>query len=100
MASVWGADSKISFEERCKILARIGFKAVDLPTPEQAPILKQYGLTPALMTGAGTTFQDGLIRKELHGKFEEAFHDRDRYVRGRRLPQPDRDAGRAPRDAA
>jgi hydroxypyruvate isomerase len=74
MASVWGANSKLSFEERCKILARIGFKGVDLPTPEQVPILKQYGLTPALMTGAGTSFQDGLIRKELHGKFEEAFH--------------------------
>jgi hydroxypyruvate isomerase len=73
MASVWGT-SKLSFEERCKVLARIGFKGVDLPTAEQAPILKQYGLTPAMMTGAGTTFQDGLIRKELHGKFEDAFH--------------------------
>jgi hydroxypyruvate isomerase len=73
MASVWGADSKIPFEERCKILARIGFKGMDLPTPEQAPMLKQYGLTPTMMTGAGTSFQDGLIRKELHGKFEEAF---------------------------
>ena len=74
MASVWGADSKIPFEERCKILAKIGFKGVDLPTPEQAKVMKQYGLTPAMMTGAGTSFQDGLIRKELHGKFEEAFH--------------------------
>ena len=26
-----------------------------------------------MMTGAGTTFQDGLIRKELHDKFEAAF---------------------------
>jgi hydroxypyruvate isomerase len=74
MASVWGAKPTLSFEERCKTLARIGFKAVDLPTAEQVPVLKQYGLIPALMTGAGTTFQDGLIRKELHGKFEEAFH--------------------------
>jgi hydroxypyruvate isomerase len=74
MASVWGQNSKLSFEERCTVLARIGFKGVDLPTAEQAKIMKQYGLTPALMTGAGTTFQDGLIRKELHGKFEEAFH--------------------------
>jgi hydroxypyruvate isomerase len=74
MASVWGANSTLSFEDRCKTLARIGFKAVDLPAPEQVPILKQYGLSPALMTGAGTSFQDGLIRKELHGKFEEAFH--------------------------
>jgi hypothetical protein len=37
------------------------------------PILKQYGLVPAMMTGAGTSFQDGLIRKELHDKFEAAF---------------------------
>src|SRR5262245_12550154 len=73
MGSVWGM-SNVSFEERCKILARIGFKGMDLPTAEQATMLKAYGLTPTLMTGAGTTFQDGLIRKELHGKFEEAFH--------------------------
>jgi len=72
MASVWGT-TKLSFEERCQTLARIGFKAVDLPTPEQVPVLKKYGLTPALMTGAGTTFQEGLVRKELHDKFEAAF---------------------------
>jgi hydroxypyruvate isomerase len=74
MASVWGNGSKLSFEERCQILARIGFKGVDLPTADQAPILKKYGLAPAMMTGAGTTFQDGLVRKELHDKFEAAFH--------------------------
>ena len=73
MGSVWGT-STLSFEERCKVLARIGFVGVDLPTPEQVPILKQYGLAPAMMTGAGTSFQDGLVRKELHDKFEAAFH--------------------------
>jgi hydroxypyruvate isomerase len=73
MASVWGTGSTLSFEERCKILAKIGFKGVDLPTAQQVPILKQYGLAPAMMTGTGTSFQEGLIRKELHGKFEEAF---------------------------
>jgi hydroxypyruvate isomerase len=74
MASVWGTSS-LSFDDRCKTLARIGFKGVDLPTAQQVPILKQYGLTPALMTGTGTSFQDGLIRKELHSKFEAAFHE-------------------------
>jgi hydroxypyruvate isomerase len=74
MGSVWGAGSAIPFDERCRILARIGFQGVDLPTAQQVPILRQHGLTPALMTGTGTTFRDGLIRKELHGKFEEAFH--------------------------
>jgi hydroxypyruvate isomerase len=73
MASVWGANSKLSFEERCQILAKLGFKGIDLPTAEQIPIMKKYGLAPAMMTGAGTTFQEGLIRKALHDKFEAAF---------------------------
>ena len=73
MASVW-TGSTTSFEDRCKILARIGFKGVDLPTAQQVPILKQYGLEPALMTGTGTSFQNGLIRKEIHDKIEEATH--------------------------
>src|SRR5579863_6248750 len=71
MASVW-TGSTTSFEERCRILARIGFKGVDLPTAQQVPILRQNGLAPALMTGTGTSFQNGLIRKEIHDKIEEA----------------------------
>lgn len=73
MGSVW-TGTKLSFEERCGILSRIGFKGVDLPTAQQVPILKQYGLTPVMMTGTGTSFTDGLIRRELHGKFEDAIH--------------------------
>lgn len=72
MASVWGAQSKLSFEERCQILQRIGFKGVDLPTEAQIPILKKYGLTPTMMTGTGTSFTDGLVRRELHDKIEAA----------------------------
>ena len=72
MNSVW-TGSTIPFEERCRILARIGFKAVDLPTREQVPILRQHGLAPAIMSGTGTSFQDGFIRKELHPRFEEAI---------------------------
>ena len=74
MASVW-TGTKYSFEERCKILARIGFKGVDLPTEQQVPILRDNGLAPAMMTGTGTSFQNGLIRKELHDKIEEATHE-------------------------
>ena len=71
MASVW-TGSNISFEERCKTLARIGFKGVDLPSAQQVPILRDNGLAPALMTGTGTSFQNGLIRKEIHNQIEEA----------------------------
>ena len=56
MASVW-TGSTYSFEERCKILARIGFKGVDLPTVQQVPILTQNGLAPGMMTGTGTSFE-------------------------------------------
>jgi hydroxypyruvate isomerase len=73
MSSVWG-NSTLSFEDRCKTLARIGFKGVDLPTAQQVPILRANGLTPALMTGGGTSFQQGLIRKEMHDRFEAEFH--------------------------
>src|SRR5215831_20305553 len=73
MASVW-TGSTTSFEERCKILARIGFKGVDLPTEQQIPILTQNGLAPGMMTGTGTSFQNGLIRKEIHSMIEDATH--------------------------
>jgi len=74
MGSVWGT-SDLSFEERCKVLQRIGFKGWDLPRAEQVPVLRDHGLAPALMTGTGTSFRDGLIRRELHDKFEAAFHE-------------------------
>ena len=41
MASVWGANSKLSYEERCQILSKIGFKGVDMPTLEKVPIMKK-----------------------------------------------------------
>lgn len=74
MSSVWTGFSG-SFEERCKILARIGFQGVDLPTAQQVPILRQNGLAPAMMTGTGTSFQNGLIRKELHDQIEKATRE-------------------------
>ena len=46
MASVW-TGSTTTFEERCKILARIGFKGVDLPTEQQVPILRKMAWRPA-----------------------------------------------------
>src|SRR5256885_16680946 len=61
MASVW-TGSTTSFEERCKILSRVGFKGVDLPTEQQIPILTQNGLAPRMMNGTGTSFQNGLVR--------------------------------------
>jgi hydroxypyruvate isomerase len=71
MPQVWG-DLNLSIEERCEVLAALGFAGMDLPQPAELPVLKDHGLLPAMMTGTGTTFQEGLIRRELHDQIEEA----------------------------
>jgi hydroxypyruvate isomerase len=71
MPQVWG-DLNLSIEERCEVLAALGFAGMDLPQPAELPVLKDHGLLPAMMTGTGTSFQDGLIRRELHDQIEEA----------------------------
>ena len=71
MPQVWG-DLNLSIEERCEVLAALGFAGMDLPQPAELPVLRDHGLQPAMMTGTGTTFQDGLIRRELHDQIEEA----------------------------
>jgi hydroxypyruvate isomerase len=71
MAQVWG-DLRLSIQERCEVLAALGFAGMDLPQPNELPVLAEHGLTPAMMTGTGTSFADGLIRRELHDPIEEA----------------------------
>lgn len=71
MFQVWG-DLNLSTQERCEVLAALGFAGMDLPQPDELSILEDYGLTPSMMTGTGTTFEDGLIRRELHDHIEEA----------------------------
>ena len=74
MSSVWGT-SKLSFEERCALLQKVGYVSIDLPTEPQAVQMKKYGLVPGMMTGTGTSFQNGIIRKEMHDKFEAATRE-------------------------
>ena len=71
MPQVWG-DLDLGIEERCEVLAALGFAGMDLPQPADVPVLEQYGLAPAMMTGTGTSFEEGLIRRELHDSIEEA----------------------------
>ncbi len=71
MNSVWTGLSN-SFEDKCKILQRIGFQGMDLPTAQQVPIIRQYGLAPTMMAGTGTTMPNGFIRRENHDAIEQA----------------------------
>ena len=74
MFQVWG-DLNLSIEERCEVLAALGFAGMDLPQPSELSVLEEYDLTPSMMTGTGTTFEDGLIRRELHDQIEAATHE-------------------------
>jgi len=74
MRVVFGADSRLTFDDQCREAARIGFKGFDLIGPQEWPTLAKHGLVPT-MAGAGpVTFQDGLIHKEAHGALEPALH--------------------------
>ena len=67
MRVVFGADTKLTFDDQCREAAKIGFKGFDLIGEQDWPTLKKYGLIPT-MAGAGpVTFQDGLIQRCSNG---------------------------------
>lgn len=74
MGTVW-AGTSFTPRERYEILAMLGFAGVDLPGPNDLPLLQEFNLTPTLMTGTGTSFQDGLVRREIHDQIEEATRE-------------------------
>jgi hydroxypyruvate isomerase len=74
MTSVW-TGSTLTFEQRCELLSRIGYVSMDLPTEAQIDTLKKDKLVPGMMTGTGTSFQNGMIRKEMHDAFEKATRE-------------------------
>ncbi|MEW5975416.1 MAG: TIM barrel protein [Acidobacteriota bacterium] len=59
----------IPLEELCQSAARMGYQSIELLTPEQWPIVKKYGLTCAMGSGAGT-IEVGFNRKENHEKWQ------------------------------
>src|SRR5437762_10665065 len=65
---------KIALEDLAREAAGMGIKAMDLIGPDEWPVVKKYGLTPAMTTGGGT-IPDGLNRKENHAKIEQQFRE-------------------------
>ena len=74
MATVWNGTS-FTPRERYEILSMLGFSGVDLPPANDLPLLQEFNLTPTLLTGTGTNFQDGLIRREIHDQIEAATRE-------------------------
>src|SRR6266478_3364728 len=61
-------------EENARDAARLGAKGYDLIGPKDWPILKKYGLVPAMVPGFGGTIPDALNRKENHDALEKSMH--------------------------
>lgn len=65
----------MAFEDTCREAARLGCKGYDLIGPADWPILKKYGLTPAMYPpGPGGTIAEALNRKENHERIEKSLH--------------------------
>ena len=65
----------MAFEDTCREAARLGCKGYDLIGPADWPILKKYGLTPAMYPpGPGGTIAEALNRKENHERLEKSLH--------------------------
>src|SRR2546422_10115040 len=64
MRTNFGANSPLSFDDQCKVAARLGCYGFDLINPPAWPILRKYGLVPTMGPNGGVTIQDGLIRRD------------------------------------
>lgn len=66
---VFGRGNKLSMEEMARLAAENGVHGFDLVTPEDFPILKKYGLVPAMVRGGGT-LTDNVNHEENHARIE------------------------------
>ena len=53
-------------EEMCRQAVRLGARGFDFFPGSQWPLLKKYGLTPAVTLGGGITINQGVVQKESH----------------------------------
>ena len=68
-SSVFGRG--VPFEVMCWEASRLGFKGFDLRLPVDFPILRKYGLVPALVHGGGGTIPDSINHKEYQADVEK-----------------------------
>jgi hydroxypyruvate isomerase len=62
--------AKIPIDDLCRAAAGLGIAGMDLVAPEDWPVLRKYGITPAMVQGAGA-IPDGWNNKANHDKLEE-----------------------------
>jgi hydroxypyruvate isomerase len=63
-----------SIEFIAREASRLGLKGIDLSRPDDWPVLKEHGLLPTMVSGAGG-IGVGINRKEQHDKFEQDMRE-------------------------
>jgi hydroxypyruvate isomerase len=66
---VFGRGNKLTMEEMARKAAEMGVHGFDLVTPEDFPILKKYGIVPAMVRGGGT-LTENINHKENQNRIE------------------------------
>ena len=64
---------KISLDDFCKSVKKMGMSSVELLGPAEWPTLKKYGLTCAMPQGAGKGINDGWNNPALHDELLASF---------------------------
>jgi hydroxypyruvate isomerase len=65
----------MSLDEMCRHAAELGIYGIDTIPVQDWPTIKKYGLIPTVGPTGGVTFQDFLIRKELHDSLEKSMRE-------------------------
>jgi hydroxypyruvate isomerase len=71
-ATRFNFDPAMPFEEMCRHAARLGLRGFDLVDRRDWPTLRRFGLTPTMELGGGVSFENGIIRRELHDSLEKS----------------------------
>jgi hydroxypyruvate isomerase len=70
-----GETPKLSFDQVCAMVAKLGFAGMDLIPAKDWPTLKQHGLICTMEHDPRISFEDGIIHPEVHAATEKAVHE-------------------------
>ena len=75
----------IPLEKLAEEAKRIGYRSVELLTPDQYKVVKPYGLTCAMLSGA-CTIPDGFNQKQNHERLEKSVREHVEFAADNSLP--------------
>jgi hydroxypyruvate isomerase len=75
----------IPLEKLAAEAKRIGYRSIELLSPDEFKVVKPYGLTCAMLSGA-CTIPDCLNRKENHAEVEKKLRDHIEFAAANDLP--------------